>query len=220
MDTQQTATSGVDSATSGAGQVNSETVNDQSQATSGVSDSEGAGSHPQTFVDKLRKEKENTTRKNVELQEQLAALQQQIVEAKESDLQKNEQYKELWTQEQEKRKVAEESFNSLQSKVTDGKKMSAIRDELLKRGLNPEHEKSAFRLMDTDQVMIDPDTGAIIGADDAAKDFHEQFKSLGFFGHPVPGVSHQATSNNNKPLIKDVSQMSKEEIQAELNKLK
>jgi len=205
MNTQQPATSGANSVTSGADQTNSESATEQSQATSGVSDNEAAGSHPQTFVDKLRKEKENTTRKNVDLQEQLASLQQQIAEAKESDLQKNEQYKELWSKEQDKRRVAEESFSSLQNKVTDGKKMSAIRDELFKRGLNPLHVESAFRLMDANQVMIDPDTGVVIGAEDAAKDFHEQFQSLGFFGHPVPGVSHQASvgKSPNEKLTRD-----------------
>ena len=191
----------------------------QASATSGASASDGTqDAHPTAFVDKLRKEKDNTVRKNVELQNQLDALTQQVAESKTSELEKQEQYKELWSQSEEKRKAAEDRFTSLESKVTDGKKMSAIRDQLLRRGLNPEHEKSAFRLMDVNQVMVDPDTGAIIGAEDAAKDFHEQFKSLGFFGHPVPGVSHQATTVN-KPQGKSLDSLSKEEIMAKLKEL-
>jgi len=124
----------------------------------------------------------------------------------------------LYEQEKEAR-VKEQSLHlQLKTKIEDTEKKSAIRAELLKRGLNPQHEQTAFRLMDTKDVFLDQDTGAIIGADHAADAFLENFKDLGFFGRKTPGVSYEAPGAKidvNKPL----DSLSKEEILQQLKSM-
>jgi hypothetical protein len=198
-------TSGGNPVTSGAGNEDEVKTNDTQQT-----DSSGSGvSNP--HLDKVLREKRNYAAKAAE-------LEAKIKELEENKLVESQKFESLWQQEKEARVQAESKYSQLSTKIEDNEKKSAIRSELVKLGLNPQHEQTVFRLMDTKDVFLDQDTGAIIGADHAAKAFHESFKDLGFFGRKTPGVSYEAPGvnvNASKPL----DQLSKEEILQQLKSM-
>jgi len=210
MSVQQPATSGANTTTSGVDATNSVTDQSTTEATSGAEARD-------TVIDKLKREKNNYAASNAEIRKELDEMKRLHAESQESELQSKEQYKELWEQSKEELQKVKGEHESLNLKITEGKKMSAVKEELRKRGLNPHNEVHALKLMDVSQVLIDPETGTVVGAEDAAKDLHEQLKDSGFFGQAVPGVSHQAATVN-KPSGKPLSEWSQDEIRAALKR--
>ena len=211
MELNQMATSGADQSTSG------DLDNNTTQtATSGAASENEQVSRK--AYEKALKEKSNASRHNLELRNELDALKAKLAEGEENRLQEQNQYKELYEQTRTKLEESQGKHSALLDQIETGKKMSAVKSELMKRGMNPEHEATVFKLMDTSEVMLDPQTGVVIGAEDAAKSFHEQFKDLGLFGHKPVGVSHNAPTNNVNS-DEDLNSLSQSEIMARLKSL-
>lgn len=228
MSENNTATSGANANTSGLAPISnveaqvplSEAPHNAEQSTSGDAkqgDVEAAKAYPAHFVDKLKREKDNAAKRLHDLQAQLKTLEEQARTKQESELQEKEQYKTLWEQEKQRAQEVSGKLDGLKNQMVDARKRSAIKEHLLKLGLNPQHEKTAFRLMDSSTVIFDDETQSIVGAEEAARSFHDQFKDLGIFGKTVPGVSHQAPVSEGN-IGKSYDQHSPGELARELAK--
>lgn len=189
-----TASSGANDSSSG------ESANKSAPATS------GEGNYPKDFVDKLKREKENLAKSKAALEEQLSALQKEKQSKEEADLQSQNRFKELYEAQRTRAETIEKELVSTKEAIVDGKKNSAIRSELFKLGLEEAHLDSAFKLLDKKMVEFDPNTGMVLGADEAAKAFHQSYGSLGFFKKQIPGVNHSAPSG--QPGTIDLSKIS------------
>jgi len=199
MSVNQPATSGANVDTSGSA-TDSSVVPEP--ATSGVD----------SHVLKLKKEKDNYAKKVHELQGIVDQQAADKLAAEKDDLVKKEQYKTLYEQEKEKREGLESEVSANKVLKVESNKRAAIKKHLVGLGLNSEHEETAFKLMDSSSVFVDEETGVIVGAEDAAKSFYDQHKTLGLFGKQVPGVSHAAPASKQGSLDKPVGEMTVDEI--------
>lgn len=211
MESIQKATSGAE--TDASGSVESDELSKGASTRGG----ESSETYPAEFVKKMKQEKLNQAKQIKELTQKLEALEGDRAKEIEDKLAKKEQFKTLWEQEKEKRERLEQDFSGLRTQITEGKKKDALREQLLRLGLNPTHEDTAFRLMDTSSVVVDEDTGSFIGVEETAKDFYEKFKTIGIFGQKSPGVSHKAPVLG-KSVSKPLSEMSSKELQEEIKK--
>jgi len=188
METQTTtATSGAGGATSGATDKADETRSEQLD-TSGSEDQKSGTD----LVAKIKKEKDNYAKRVAELKAELDAKNAELESHREQGLVQKEEFKTLYEREKEARLKREQELAERDKRDQEALKKAAVREHLLKLGLNPTHEKTAFRLMDISTVVVDADTKAVIGSDEAAKAFYDQFKDLGLFGKAGAGVSHTA----------------------------
>lgn len=182
-------------------------------ATSGANETESTV--PRGHVDKILKEKQNYALKVKELESKLSALE-------ESKLQEQNQYKELAEKRLEQLKELESFKAQTMEQMERVKKVSAVKSHLKTLGLKPEHEEVALnKLLDTTKLMIDPDTGVVLGAEELAKEFRTTYASLGLFGKQVPGTNHDAPSSSQSGSTgKDLKSMSAAELKAEMIRLK
>lgn len=197
---EKTSTSGDATVSSGAG---------EKGQTSEVSQTDSSGSDKSSsHVEKILQEKRNYAKKTAELEAELKRLREEKLVEKES-------YKDLAEMRGREAEEWKGKFENLNTTFELQQKKSEVKKELLKLGLNPEHEQTAFRLMGDDRlkdVHRDPETGAILNAEHAAKVFHEEFKTLGgLFGRKTPGVSYDAPSGQQN-VGKSLGELSKEEI--------
>jgi hypothetical protein len=206
MSTRETATSGANSSTSG---LESQSNNVKTNVTS---TSGGGANGPSPLEQKLKKEKENYAKKAQELQNKLNEFETKAQEAQQEELVKKEQYKTLFEQEKQKADGLQAKLFERDKQVIEARKRSAVKEHLVGLGLNAEHDKAVFKLMDISSVIVDEDTGAIIGAEEAAKSFQSQYKALGFFGKQGPGVSHAAPVGKQALNSKPMSEMSMDEL--------
>jgi hypothetical protein len=188
-----TATSGANGSTSG-------------EPNKKVTSTSGDETYPKEFVEKLKKEKENLSKTLSGLQEQLTALQKEKQTKEETDLQSQNKFKELYEAQKAKSESIEKELLSTKETIIEGKKNTALRAELVKLGLDEVHLEPAFKLLDKKNVQFDPNTGVVIGADDAAKTFHQAYSSLGFFKKQATGANH--TASVGQPGKTDISKMS------------
>lgn len=169
----------------------------------------GGETYPKDFVEKLRKEKENLSKAVSSMQEQLTALQKEKQSKEETDLQSQNKFKELYEAHKVKSEGLEKELNSVKETIVEGKKNSALRTELVKLGLDEANLEAAFKLLDKKHVQFDPNTGTVLGADEAAKSFHQAYSSLGFFKKQTPGVNNTASTGH--PGKSDISKLSMDE---------
>jgi len=192
MNTTQSATSGASADTSGSVLTKPEEVQSKPEsAASGAERVEGTD-----LVSKLKREKDNYVKRVAELQTQLDAQNAANELAKEQDLVQKEQFKTLYEREKEKAEKLVQDLSQRDKRDQEALKRASVKEHLVRLGLNSEHEKTAFRLMDISTVIVDQETGAVIGSEDAAKAFHDQFKTLGLFGRQGVGVSHDAPASS------------------------
>lgn len=155
------------------------------------------------LASKLKREKDNWRAKAAELEAKLEAKEK-------ADLEASQKYKELYELEKDKRALVQKEKEELQSTVQNAQVNSKLRDELTKLGLRTDRLDAAFKLIDKNSVQLDPETGVVVGAEDAAKRFHEQYHDLGLFSKRQVGVD-QSAPNLQPNANKSVSDMTMEE---------
>lgn len=178
--------SDIKKAASGAVTDTSGSVTDET-STSGDAPSRGSDD----LVLKLKKEKENWRTKALELETKLKTQEETELKAKEN-------YKQLYEAEKKARETVHSELESLRQKEKQAKVNSALRKELFKYGLAQEHLETALKLIDRDVVQLDPDTDVVIGAELAAKNFHEKNSALGFFKKVGTGVNQVGSTQTMK----------------------
>ena len=192
MSTEDKATSGADTVTSGTVETKEDV---QVQATSGATDN--------GLVDKLKREKDN-------FRERALKAERALEEKERAGLEAKEEYKKLYELEKQKVGEHEQVLAEMRVKQQTAEINSKLRDELTRLGCKPESIQDAFKLIDRSTVNVDPETGLILGAEDAAKMFQEKYSQYGFFSRASVGVSQ--TAPNTKPVTdKSVGEMTTKE---------
>jgi len=177
----------------------------ENQATSGAS-----ANYPADFVEKLKKEKENLSKALQAQRDELEKIKKEAADRAESELQKNQQFKDLWEKEKQEREKVLGENQKLSSMIQEGSINSALRLELSKLGVKESYMETALKLVDRNTVRIDDETKTIYGADQVAKDFYQKHKELGFFKQPGTSVNHNAPKGMTGAGL-DVSKMSQQE---------
>jgi len=199
-------------------------MSDIKTATSGaIADSSGSvevvfndtvgGMYKPDFVNKLKKEKENTLKANAELKAKYEEAIAEISKIKETELQTQSQYKTLWENEKKSKSEILESLKAKEEQIKKGKMVAALRGEYLKLGLDPKFLDDAFTMTDWKQISIEPETESVIGAEDAAKAFYQKFGSTGLFQKQGVMVNHNAASMT-KPEVSYDKMTYKEKLNA------
>lgn len=203
------STSGDTTATSGAvdGQI-AQTEVDSSQDTSGSSE----GTIPKSHLEKVLKEKRNLSAK-------LAELENAIKSREEQDMLANNQHKEVADLHREENRKLKAELEAREQMLVKAKKVSALKKHLVQMGLNTQYEELVLnKLVDVDDLVIDPETGAVLGAEDKAKRVRQDFAGLGgLFGGNVHRVDQSAPVG--QAASKPIQQMTQEEIRAQLKAL-
>ena len=185
-----------------------------------VEDTSGSSANNAAY-DKVLREKQNAMKALAEAKAKLSDFETKEKEREENDLlQKDEHLKLIDLLKREKADILADR-DKLKSTIAEGKKNSAILNELKKLGFvdNADNREAALKLIDKSMVSLDNDTGVVMGADLSAKTFHEKFHGLGLFARKVAGASNQAPqmlSDTEKPL----TQMSEQERWELITKLK
>lgn len=187
MSEQSASTSGDASATSGAGEGVSNTQN-STGSTSGDS-GKGGSSH----TEKLLKEKRNAMTR-------VSELEQEIQRLRDEKLAEKEEYKTLAEQRFKRLQELESQVENDRKLRDKARKVSAVKKHLVGMGLKAQHEEIVLnKLLDVDDLVIDPDTNAVLGAEEKAKTFRQSFADLGFFGQAGPGVNQDAPQTSTTP---------------------
>lgn len=203
MSKESTATSGANTDTSGSESINTKETEKTSDTPLEV---------------KLKREKDNVLKAKQLVEGENAKLLARIQELETLSLSEKEQYKTLYEREKEARELVIKELTSHKEKEVEGKKLSAIKKELFKLGLDPKFEEAALKLVDKKSIVVDQATDTIIGADEIAKQFHQNYGSLGFFSKAGSFANHTAAAAG--PLKVDLSKMSVEQKLAALRQQK
>jgi len=201
MSENKAATSGAANATSGA---DGEVKTDQSHG-----EASGSPKGDPSIVEKLLKEKRNYASKAADLEAKLKMFEDERLVEK-------EQFKTLAEQ---RLKEIQELTNRVQQDQAlrdKARKLAAVKKQLVQMGLRPEHEELALnKLIDVEDLVIDPDTQAVLGAEEKAKAFRQSYSTLGIFGQKAPGVNQNApAAGSTTP--KSVRELTKKELMEQL----
>lgn len=210
---ESTTTGGVGNATSGADGTKTENSVDNNES------SGGDQNYPAHFVDKLKKEKTNLAQALDKQKAEIESLRNELKSQTEQKLTEKEEYKTLWEREREERAKIQDQLNTMSGQIRQSRKRSAVRRELEKLGLNSKYADEAFKLVDLESVVVDSDTEAVIGAEEAAKSFYTQYSNLGFFAGQKPGVDQRAPQTDTVSTKTDLKKMSREELDAYIKSL-
>lgn len=177
------ATSGADSETSGS-DITSDNV-----STSGDADSELAA---------LRNHNAKLLKQIKNFSSELNGLKSYKEEKEEKEMLQKEEFTKVIESLKSKITSLKSENEGLKSSIKGAKINSSLLGELSKFGFvdSPETRNAALKLIAKDAISIDPTTDTVIGADNAAKSFYEQYGKLGFFGKKTPGVSNDAPGVN------------------------
>jgi len=173
----QSTTSGVDEATSGA--------NDQKVLDTTSGESEGLAKN----LEKALREKKNAMEKLREMEAQMKKLN-------EDKLSHSQEWKQLAELREKELSETKQALHEKEKKIAEASVNGAIRNELLKFGMNTQLVDYALRIIDKAGVQLDPETGVVIGAGDVVRDFHKTFAGQSFFATPKATASHGAPEMN------------------------
>lgn len=173
--TDQSSTSGLENATSGA--------KDQEQSVTSGAETDGLAKN----LEKALTEKKNAMSK-------LRELEAQLKKANEDKLVQSQQWKELAESRERELLETKLTLETKEKKIQEASVNGALRNELMKFGINGQLVDSALRIIDKKSVQVDPETGVVLGAGEVVKDFHKTFAGQSFFGNPSPKTSQGAPS--------------------------
>lgn len=207
------ATSGANSSTSG-----DEIVGEVSKSTSGDSKTSN-----DKQIEKILKEKRNAMAALEQKEKELEELKKFKADMEEAELLKTKQYETLLNNHKEKLAKVEADLKAEREVSTKAKLNTAVLTELKKLGFvdNEANKEAALKLMSFKNVAVDPALNAVVGAEDAAKDFMEKFSQLGFFDKKTGSTQGAAPQYNFKQgQMPDLSKMSKQDKLDMLSKMK
>ena len=200
MTDNKSATSGASSDTSGSEELETSSSGDAKKT-------------PDKHVEKLLKEKDNWKTRAL-------TLETKLKDVEESELKAKENYKQLYETANTRAENLKKELESFKEKEKSVKVNTAIVKELYKFGLAPEHAETALKLFDRGSVNLDPDTLVVVGAEEAAKSFHEKHSSLNFWKKSGPGVNQNGFNGSSNNNTKELRRMTLDEKYEALRKQK
>ena len=176
-------------------------------ATSGAAD----GSIPNAHLEKVLKESRNKTAKIAELE----AMINNIADEK---LTTQQQFKELADKRLLEIKALTATTEAHKEQVEKARKISEVKRHLVALGMNPQYEDMVLnKLLDVKDLMIDPDTNAVLGAEEKAQWVRQEYGPLNLFNHSTSRVDQSAPVGQTTK--KAISELTKEEVIAQLKAL-
>jgi hypothetical protein len=205
-------------------------MSQSNQVTSGTETSSGAGvvsgdkdqtatsgaaqSFDQKHYDKLLKEKKNAMLALEEKEQKLQELTKFKQDAEEAELLKQKQFETVINNLKAEKTKLDSELKAERETTTRARMNTALLSELKKLGFddNDSNKEAALKLASFKNVTIDPTINAVVGAEDAAKEFYDKFNSLGFFAKKQGGTSNNAPKFNlNIGGVPDISKLTKQE---------
>ncbi len=185
MEATPTPTSGGTSSTSGddPGKEQPKNIADPAPTSGGDDDS---------IVKKLKSEKDNW-------KDRAMKAEKANEDGKREALEKKEEYKKLYELEKESTAKTKDELSKMHEDRRKARINSEFKAQAMKLGLKAEHAADALRLADLSKVSLDPETKVVIGAEGIAKEFHEKYSHLGFFGKATPGTDGRAADPTATP---------------------
>lgn len=152
---------------------------------------DGSGKvYDESFIAKLKGEKDNFRTSNAKLLAKVEELENSIKSKEEAALKEKEDWKTLFEQKAKEVETLTGTIQLTEKEKLEGVKKTELKKELTKLGINPVFVDQATKLADLDSVKIDKETGVVYGADVVAKTLSEEWKPL--FGETTPGVTQNA----------------------------
>lgn len=166
---------------------------DKEKDTSGSGDASTSGEDANKgkpeleIIAKLKREKDNQKAAKEALEAELKAL-------KDDKLKEKENYKALYETAVKDAETLKSELSARDTMINEGKINSSISAELLKAGVSPDKIDTAKRLIEKTTVMLDKETGVVVGAVEAVQAFVKAHADLGFFGKNG-SANHNAGAN-------------------------
>ena len=137
------------------------------------------------LLEKALKEKRNAMLENTQLKQKLQDLQ-------EAELKAKEDFKTLYEQSKIETDNWKSKFSQIQDEITTGRKLSALKTELSKRGAG--NESLEFLLQASKNMMeelkYDDEHRVVLGAEALAERIQASIPAA--FSKPIPNVTHSA----------------------------
>ena len=187
-----------------AGSADSKTVA-SSASNSNQSVTEKTSSEKFVTVEALLDEKNR--RKSLE--EKLKAYEEAEKTRKVRDLEEEKNYREILTLKEQEIDSYKQKMSQYKAAVEDGHKLSKVKNELSKFGLDGKYEDVALKLVDRNRLKWDDEMGTVVGAELEAKAIYEKLKDTGIFKKSSGPINQSAPSTINAN--KSFSQLSKNE---------
>ena len=150
--------------------------------------SAGQEKNTNPHIEKILKEKKNAM-------ERIRELEAKLKNEEDAKLIEKENWKTLAEQKDKEAKDWQEKFTSAQRMIEDSAKISEIKNELLKNGLNQGYVDVAMKLVDLNSVIFDRENKIVTGTENAVKMIKEKVPVL--FQKQTPGVDHSAPASGN-----------------------
>lgn len=135
-------------------------------------------------------------RQSMEAAKKLAEYESRIKQIEEERLQKSENYKELWEKEKNSRLETETRLKDFSNSVINDKKMSAIREHAIKRGMNDQFI-DLLESFDTSDVIVETTSSGnfqVNGADTWVEGLLKERPAM-FNRKNDPNINNGGTSN-------------------------
>lgn len=164
------------------------TNTDGTQNANQNADNDNASGNP--LVDKILKEKKNAMERLRTLEVENQTYKQKLTEHEESKLVEEKKFVEIAEKRKQEADQWKQKYDESQKFITESIKQGAIKQELIKLGIDPKYSNEAIKLIDLGKVHFDSETKTVIGAEDEAKILAEKFPPL--FGGTGARASHEA----------------------------
>ena len=183
------------------------------------SESSASDDAAKKHIEKLLTEKKNAMKGNQALKEELEQLRAEKKEREEQQMLKNNEHLKVIDLLKKELDESKTKLSTIETQKIEGKKTLAVLSELEKLGFvnNDTNRNIVMKLFDKKSVEVDPTTGVVLGADSAAKNFHEEYNSLGIFGKKSVQTNSQAPNyDGNVTTTAPLSQLTKQDLDARL----
>ncbi len=166
-----------------------------------------ASNSNQSVTDKTSSEKYVTVDALLDEKNRRRALEDKLRQYEEADknrnvkkLEEEKNYKEILSLKDQENETLKQQITKFKSDEQERHKLTRVRSELSKFGLDSMYEEAALKLIDRSRLKYDEDTNTVIGAELEAKALYDQYKDLGFFKKSAGPINQSApnTINANK----------------------
>jgi hypothetical protein len=156
---------------------------------------EGGGN---PLVDKILKEKKNAMEKLRMLEQENLTFKAKLSEYEENKLVEEKKFVEIAEKRKQEADQWKAKYDESQRFITESIKTGAVKNELIKLGIDPKYSNEAIRLIDLGKIHYDNETKTVVGAEDEAKILYEKFPPL--FGTQGARASHDAPASKTAQL--------------------
>ena len=174
-----------------------ENVNVENQESNAIEESSTQSQIDSKAYEQVRNDMHKYKRQSIEAAQKLSEYESRLKEVEEQKLQQSESYKELWEKEKNSRLETETKLKDFSNSVVSDKKMGAIREYAIKKGLNDQF-LDLLDSFDTSEVIVETTSSGnfqVNGADTWVEGLLKDRPAM--FNRKVdPNINNGGTSNS------------------------